>query len=72
MKLKLPFVTPAVSKIIVHCAIVFVAAFATQLVAKAGGNLQNWSALSAFVVSAIVAGLSAVAHYVAGLIPGDA
>lgn len=66
---RLPGLTAAASQLVAHVAVVFAAAFGAQLVAAANGNVHRWPALLAVVVAAACAGVSAVVHYLLGLIP---
>lgn len=67
--LTLPRLSPAVSQFLVHVLVVFLIAFGGQLAAAATGAIHNLPTLLAVVTSAAAAGVTAVVHYLLGLIP---
>lgn len=61
----------AVQDVVVHCAVVFSAAFVAQVSGAALGSF-NWPTVYALVASAAAAGGSAVVHYLLSLVPSPA
>lgn len=69
MAFKLPRLSPAVSQVLTHVIVVFALAFGGQIAAAYTGAIPDMPTLLALVSSAAVAGLTAVIHYVAGIVP---
>lgn len=66
--LKLPRFSPAAVQFFAHVAIVFLVAFGGQMIPSLTGTI-SMPALLAVLTSAAAAGLTAVVHYLLGLVP---
>ncbi len=69
---KLPGISPAISQLLTHYFLIFLAAFGTQMLATLTVGGLHISSLLAVLTSAAAAGLIAVIHVVLGLIPTQA
>lgn len=67
--LVLPPLSPATTQMLIHCVIVFLAAFGAQMVASTTGDIGSWPAILAVLTSAAAAGVTALVHFLLGLVP---